>query len=81
MVHELNKQMGPEQKSKQESQASSPHLFPEGKGFIAPSNATQWFRAVRNPQLPLKQQGEFSWDVARHHGCCLPLPIKKYNVS
>lgn len=36
----------------QESQASSPQLFPgvkEMKGFISLSNATQWFRAVRNP--------------------------------
>lgn len=43
---------GPEQKLKEESQASSPQLFPEGKemkSFIAPNNATQWFRAVRNP--------------------------------
>lgn len=37
----------------QESQASSPQLFlkwKETEGFIAPSNATQWFRAVRNPR-------------------------------
>lgn len=51
MVHEL-KINGIRQISLQKSQASSPCLFlerKETKGFIAPSNATQWFRAVRNP--------------------------------
>lgn len=51
MVYEL-KINGIGQISSQKSQASSPCLFPERKetkGFIAPSKATQWFRAARDP--------------------------------
>lgn len=62
-MHELKIQRGPEQKSKLETQASSPQLFPkekEMKGFIAPSKATQWFRAVRNPSSDQQRRGNLA---------------------
>lgn len=58
MVHELKKQMVSDQKSVQESQASCPQRFPEGKetkGFIAPSNTTV-VQGSKESQLPSKLQ-------------------------